>query len=315
MNKAIYRISLDIHDTGSQVSLSVKKGDTARSIHIILTEKGKPYKIAEGCFATLSGKKADGNYLYNDCIIKDNIIIYDFTKQTTPVVGKVDCEVNLYDANGDNITSPHFVLMVEDKVYNGEEIESSPEATALIQAVFQAEEAAEKAKKSAEEANQSANSAQTSAEVAEDLLAAKEDKLPVITELRLDPTKTPIGCVRYKAGADFSITAIVSRDNEIEEISYNTHYRISNGSIITVYHESIPFFGKQRHKIIVTLDTTWNVDSSSYVCGNLKYTAEVNSDGSFTDGNFIYETYATKEEIVGTLGTINEVLATLVEVE
>ena len=32
-------------------------------------------------------------------------------------------------------------------------------------------------------------------------------------------------------------------------------------------------------------------------------------------GNVIHETYATKEEIVGTLGTINEVLATLVEVE
>ncbi|MEE1046112.1 MAG: hypothetical protein U0M60_01675 [Clostridia bacterium] len=32
-------------------------------------------------------------------------------------------------------------------------------------------------------------------------------------------------------------------------------------------------------------------------------------------GNPIYTTYATKEEVVGTLGTINEVLATLVEGE
>ena len=132
---------------------------------------------------------------------------------------------------------------------------------------------------------------------AENLLADKEDKLPVITELRLDPTKTPIGYVRYKAGADFSITAIVSRDNETEETRYNTHYCISKGSIITVYHKSIPFSGKRRHKIIVTLDTTWNVDSGSYVCGILRYTAEVKSDGNFTDGNFIYETYATKEEL------------------
>ena len=32
-------------------------------------------------------------------------------------------------------------------------------------------------------------------------------------------------------------------------------------------------------------------------------------------GRYIVGTYATKEELVGTLGTINEVLATLVEVE
>lgn len=180
MNKAIYRISLDIHDTSSQVSLSVKKGDTARSIHIILTEKGKPYKIAEGCFATLSGKKADGNYLYNDCIIKDNIIIYDFTKQTTPVVGKVDCDINLYNANGDSITSPHFVLIVEDRVYNGEEIESSPEATALIHAVFQAEESEQKAKTSAEAAKSAQEAAESSADEAKESADATAECLKEI---------------------------------------------------------------------------------------------------------------------------------------
>ena len=43
----------------------------------------------------------------------------------------------------------------------------------------------------------------------------------------------------------------------------------------------------------------------------------VSAGQSYEDvlGNVIHTTYATKEEIVGTLGTINEVLATLVEVE
>lgn len=154
MNNSIYRISLDIHDTSSQTSLSVKKGDTARSIYITLTENGKPYKIAEGCSAVLSGKKADGNYLYNDCKIEGNVIIYDFTEQTVPVVGKVECEITLYDANGKNITSPCFDLIVENRVYNDEEIISSAEANALISATTEAISATDAANTIAEDLKQ-----------------------------------------------------------------------------------------------------------------------------------------------------------------
>lgn len=138
MNNSIHRISLDIHDAGSQVSISAKKGDTARSLHITLTENGKPYRIAEGCYAVFTAIKPDKNYLFNDCTIKDNVIIYNFTEQTVPVVGQVRCEVILYDANNERITSPSFDIVVDDTVYNDEEIVSSDEATALISATAEA---------------------------------------------------------------------------------------------------------------------------------------------------------------------------------
>lgn len=138
MNNSVHRISLDIHDTASQSSINAKKGDTARSIYITLQENGKPYRIAEGCYAVLSGVKPDGNFLFNDCTIKDNVIIYDFTEQTVPIVGQVNCELILYDANHKQITSPHFVIIVNDVVYNDEEIVSSEEATALISATAEA---------------------------------------------------------------------------------------------------------------------------------------------------------------------------------
>ncbi len=138
MNNSIHRISLDIHDTGSQVSISAKKGDTARSIYITLTENGKPYRITEGCHAVFTGVKPDKNYLFNDCTIKDNVIVYDFTEQTVPIVGQVHCEVILYDANNEKITSPRFDIVVDDVVYNDEEIVSSDEATALITATAEA---------------------------------------------------------------------------------------------------------------------------------------------------------------------------------
>lgn len=138
MNNSIHRISLDIHDTGSQVSISAKKGDTARSLYITLTENGKPYRIAESCHAVFTGVKADKNYLYNDCTIKDNVIVYDFTEQTVPVVGQVHCEIILYDTDNKRITSPRFDIVVDDGVYNDEEIVSTPEANALISATAEA---------------------------------------------------------------------------------------------------------------------------------------------------------------------------------
>lgn len=138
MNNSIHRISLDIHDTGSQVSINAKKGDTARSIYITLQENSKPYRIADGCYAVFTGVKPDGNYLFNDCAIKDNVITYDFTEQTVPVVGQVRCEIILYDANNERITSPRFDIIVNDVVYNDEEIVSSDEANALITATAEA---------------------------------------------------------------------------------------------------------------------------------------------------------------------------------
>ena len=140
MNDSVYRISLDIHEIASQKALCMKKGDTARTIYITLREDGTPYTIADGCTATFSARKPDGNYIYNACTIKDNTIIYGITLQTAIALGTVECEVTLYDADKKQITSPRFSLIVDDTVYNGEEIVSSPEANALKDLVDEIED-------------------------------------------------------------------------------------------------------------------------------------------------------------------------------
>lgn len=140
MNDSIYRINLDIHTVGSQVFLPVKRGDTARTILIRLTEGYKSYQIADGCSARFCGKKPDGNYLYNDCTISGGIITYNLTSQTTACEGVVECEIQLFDANGKQITSPRFSLVVDGTVYNGEEIASTPEADSLKELTDRAKE-------------------------------------------------------------------------------------------------------------------------------------------------------------------------------
>lgn len=139
MTNSYYKISLDIHDHGSHISLKAKKGDTGRLLYINLMDGSKPYVITSECRAVFTAKKADGKKLFNDCSIIGNTICYAFTPQTTSAVGKSECEIKLYGADDKLLTSARFALLVEETVYNeGDEIESEKEATALTKLVSDA---------------------------------------------------------------------------------------------------------------------------------------------------------------------------------
>ena len=139
MTNSYYKISLDIHDHGSNVSLKAKKGDTGRLLYITLMDGRMPYVISNECRAVLTAKKADGKKLYNDCTIIGNAITYAFTPQTTSCVGRAECEIKLYGAENKLLTSARFTLLVEDTVYNeGDEVESAKEVSALTKLVSDA---------------------------------------------------------------------------------------------------------------------------------------------------------------------------------
>lgn len=131
MTNSYYKISLDIHEHGSYISLKAKKGATGRILHITLTDGRKPYVISSDCYAVFTAQKADGNILYNECSIIGNTIVYAFTPQTTAAVGQADCEIRLYGADSKQLVSARFALIVEDTVYSDSELESKTEVTAL----------------------------------------------------------------------------------------------------------------------------------------------------------------------------------------
>lgn len=117
MNYSNYRFTLDMQSNISQVSLPVRLLDTSRRLYISLTDGGSPYTIANGCRAVFYARKADGHPIMNDCIIEKNTLIrYDLTQQTTTCAGVVDCEVRLYGADGNLITSPRFIMVVDERV-------------------------------------------------------------------------------------------------------------------------------------------------------------------------------------------------------
>lgn len=129
MNYTEHKITLDVNKTVSQVSIRVKKGDTARRLLISLMASGYPYHITEECYAVIAAKKPDGYVIFNNCSIENSVIGYDFTGQTVAAVGLMNCEVIIYGARGVQLSSASFDIIVEESNYRT--VESSSEATAI----------------------------------------------------------------------------------------------------------------------------------------------------------------------------------------
>lgn len=160
MNYSTYRFTLDIHKTRSQVSIPVMYQDTWVRLYVNLTDGGKPYQLAEGCTAVLCGKKADGKALVHDCdIIDDNTrIVYTFNEQTASALGPLECEIRLYSKeDGLHLTTPSFVILVEERVVDDDDVIDSEVERSAIDRIFENEverEEAEAERKEAEATRQ-----------------------------------------------------------------------------------------------------------------------------------------------------------------
>lgn len=133
MNDSIFRISLDIHEHGSQAVLNAKYADTGRTLRISLRSGSTPYTISTGCYAAFKATKPDGTILFNDCTIEDNEIVYEFTEQTCSAIGRSKCEIALYGSDDKLITSPRFALLVDGTIYPDGRVESTDEFSALTE--------------------------------------------------------------------------------------------------------------------------------------------------------------------------------------
>lgn len=156
MERTEHKITLDVHKTVSTTSVSVKKGDTAHRLLIILSEGGYPYHIGEDCTAVFSAVKPDGTTIWNDCTISGDVVIYDFTEQTTAALGVTNCEIQIYDPNGALLTSASFLLLVEDGASNRSAVVSSDEFAMLQTMVANTSAVAGTASRAAERANKAA---------------------------------------------------------------------------------------------------------------------------------------------------------------
>ena len=154
MNDSIFRISLDIHEHGSQAVLKAKYADTGRTLRISLRSGSTPYTISAGCYAAFKATKPDGTVLYNACTIEDNEIVYEFTPQTCTAIGRSKCEISLYGSDDKLITSPRFALLVDGTIYPDGRVESTDEFSALTDLMGTTQKFIEDATEATENANE-----------------------------------------------------------------------------------------------------------------------------------------------------------------
>ena len=182
MNDSISKITLDLQQDSTPVTVAVKRGDTGRMIKILLSDGGFSYEIADGCYAVLTATKPDGNILYNHCSIEDNEIIYEITEQTTAVAGRMMAEIKLYGKDDKLITSAKFRIIVSGTVYSDDKVESKDEVSALtylISETFGCRDVAREAADAAEKAVTDATAAIADAEKAvEDAETATINAIP-----------------------------------------------------------------------------------------------------------------------------------------
>ena len=142
MERSVMDITLELTQSYSHTQVTVKRGDTHRSLRIHLADGGRPYRMGENCTAVFTAVKPDGSHLFNACRVEEDTIGYDLTPQTTALPGQLECELRLYGDNGALLTSAAFGITVADTVYadGDENIASTGEVTALTKLVGDATE-------------------------------------------------------------------------------------------------------------------------------------------------------------------------------
>lgn len=141
MIDSITRITLNLQETHTMVSIRAKRGDTGRKLLIHLSDGSIPYHISDECYATFTARKADGTKINNACTIENNVIEYEFTEQTCAAVGTMKAEIKLYGADRKLITSACFLINVYDTVFReGDEVSSEGEMNTLDALICDANE-------------------------------------------------------------------------------------------------------------------------------------------------------------------------------
>lgn len=175
-------ITLDLLETGSPVIIKAKQNDrNTRYIAAHLYVDGLAYPVPSGTEIAFRYKKPDGTAGFYDALpdnspaitVSGNTVTVELVEQVLTVAGCVHCEINMYNAASEKLTTFTFEIAVEESVLTDAEIVSSDYYNVLTAEIAKALQAVTDATDQAENAAQSAQDAADSAAMSKDWAAGQ----------------------------------------------------------------------------------------------------------------------------------------------
>lgn len=175
-------ITLDLLETGSPVIIKAKQNDrNTRYIAAHLYVGRLDYQVPSGTEIAFRYKKPDGTAGFYDALpdnspaitVSGNTVTVELVEQVLTVAGCVHCEINMYNAASEKLTTFTFEISVEESVLTDAEIISSDYYNLLTAEIAKALQAVTDATEQAENAAQSAQDASDSASMSKDWAAGQ----------------------------------------------------------------------------------------------------------------------------------------------
>lgn len=175
-------ITLDLLETGSPVIIKAKQNDrNTRYIAAHLYVDGLAYPVPSGTEIAFRYKKPDGTAGFYDALpnnspaitVSGNTVTVELVEQVLTATGCVHCEINMYNAASEKLTTFTFEIAVEESVLTDAEIISSDYYNVLTAEIAKALQAVTDATEQAENAAQSAQDAADSASMSKDWAAGQ----------------------------------------------------------------------------------------------------------------------------------------------
>lgn len=175
-------ITLDLLETGSPVIIKAKQNDrNTRYIAAHLYVDGLAYPVPSGTEIAFRYKKPDGIAGFYDALpdnspaitVSGNTVTVELVEQVLTATGCVHCEINMYNAASEKLTTFTFEISVEESVLTDAEIISSDYYNVLTAEIAKALQAVTDATEQAENAAQSAQDAADSASMSKDWAAGQ----------------------------------------------------------------------------------------------------------------------------------------------
>ena len=175
-------ITLDLLETGSTVIIKAKQNDrNTRYIAAHLYVGRLDYPVPSGTEIAFRYKKPDGTAGFYDTLpdnspaitVSGNTVTVELVEQVLTAAGCVHCEINMYNAASEKLTTFTFEISVEESVLTDAEIISSDYYNVLTAEIAKALQAVTDATEQAENAAQSAQDAADNAAMSKDWAAGQ----------------------------------------------------------------------------------------------------------------------------------------------